>query len=244
MKILIIDCTVEPRSLGSPDLCRLARLATNATITVRRAPDLDLPSSPKGFDRIIVSGSNTSAMDHAPWTLKLLEFVESTADHKIPFLGVCFGHQILARAIGGESAVRKAANSEFGWVKIDWTEPSLLSQNMPPSFHTFAAHYDEAAILPRGMRLLAKSDHCAIQACQYKDLPIYSIQFHPEKTAEGAKLILKNKEQEKNPPNLFNKNKTDELYNPKWGELIFGNFLLNQPEQRTQLSQPRQQGTT
>src|SRR4051794_34358272 len=115
VKILIVDNTVERDSWGSPELCRLSRLAAGAWIHVRRAPERDLPASPAGFDRIILSGSKTSALAEAPWIEKLFEFIRSAIDLHIPFLGVCYGQQALARALGGMHSVRKSAEPEFGW---------------------------------------------------------------------------------------------------------------------------------
>jgi GMP synthase-like glutamine amidotransferase len=226
MKILIIDNTIDVDCWGSKDLCHLAQLAPNPTIYVRRAPQQDLPKSPSAYDAIIVSGSKTSAMADEPWIDQLLEFIKKAIALKKPFLGVCYGHQALVRAVGGnKSFVRKAATAEFGWTQINVTEPSSLLRGMPDSFYTFSAHFEEVAELPRGMRQLATSEDCSIQACQLEKLPIFGIQFHPEKSIAEAEKILLERKKKGTPAVLLNPTRSKELYNPQLGEALFKNFL-------------------
>src|SRR5688500_2745913 len=115
MKVLIIDNNIDQDCWGSQDIRRLATLASGATVYVRRAPQGDLPPSPKGFDRIIVSGSKTSILDDSAWVGDLIEFVKKAVNYHKPYLGICYGHQILARALGGKELVRQASEAEFGW---------------------------------------------------------------------------------------------------------------------------------
>ena len=107
MKILIIDNTVERDSWGSDELRRCARAAEGATLVVRRAPQDDLPPSPRGFDRIIISGSGTSCLSDAPWIDRLHEFIRTSINEKKALLGVCYGHQSLVRALAGKNAHAK-----------------------------------------------------------------------------------------------------------------------------------------
>jgi GMP synthase (glutamine-hydrolysing) len=225
MRILIIDNNIDQDCWGSSDLCRMVRIASNASIYVRRAPHEDLPASPAGFDRIIVSGSKTSALDDAPWINQLIEFIKKTVANRIPYLGVCYGHQALARALGSKHNVRKASSPEYGWTHIQTLEPSVLLKGIPSSFYSFSAHYDEVCLLPAGMKRLAFSEACKIQACQLENFPIFGIQFHPEKSIDEAKKLLSDRKKKGDPPNLLHPNQSDELFDPKVGETIFKNFL-------------------
>jgi GMP synthase (glutamine-hydrolysing) len=226
MKILIIDNNIDPDCWGSRDLCRLAIQTPGATVQVRRAPHEDLPKSPETFDKIIVSGSKTSAMEDAVWIEGLVQFIKRAIDLKKPFLGVCYGHQVLNRALGGKELVRKASEPEFGWTQIrQLDEPSPLFRNIANSFYSFSAHYDEVSQLPSGMRKLASSEACDIQACQLEKLPIFGIQFHPEKNLSEALRILSVRKKTKDPKVLLHPNRSEELYNPKLGEIIFSNFI-------------------
>lgn len=226
MRILIIDNTIDLDSWGSPDLRRLAHLAPDATIEVRRAPQQDLPKSPRNYDRIILSGSKTSALDDSPWINDLFEFIQKAIDLNKPFLGVCYGHQALVRTLGGnKSFVRKSKTPEFGWTEIHTVQDSPLTKGLSSNFFSFSAHFEEVAQLPAGVKRLAYSEGCEIQACQFEDRPIFGIQFHPEKSINEGEKILKLREKERNPLQLLNPKKGSDLYNPKVGETLFNNFF-------------------
>jgi GMP synthase (glutamine-hydrolysing) len=225
MKILIIDNNIDLDCWGSQDLCRMAKLASKATVFVRRAPQGDLPKDPADFDRIVVSGSKTSVLEDAPWVSQLLDFIKKAVDQRKPFLGICYGHQMLSRALGGKDSVRKADTAEFGWTEIQVIEPSPLMKNVPSTFYSFSAHYDEVSQLPKGMRNLAHSEACQVQACQLEQFPIFGIQFHPEKNMTEAKKILVERKLKKDPQVLLNPNRSEDLYDPKLGETLFKNFL-------------------
>jgi GMP synthase (glutamine-hydrolysing) len=225
MRVLIIDNTIDPSSWGSYELVKYGKLIPGATLHVRRAPHDDLPASPEGWDRVIVSGSKTSAMEDAPWIERLLGFIRRTVDMKKPYLGVCYGHQSLVRALGGRDRVRLAAQNEHGWTKIRLLEDSALMQGLKREFYSYSSHYDEVFSLPQGFKKIASSEDCEIQACQVDGLPVFGIQFHPEKTAEDAKKALEEHRKKGTPKRLLNPNKTDQLYQPEIGETIFGNFF-------------------
>ncbi len=225
MKILIVDCNIDSDSWGAPDLVSLAQIQKGSTVYVRRGPQGDLPSDVRSFDRVIVSGSKTGAADCDSWIDRLLQMIRQTADAQIPFLGVCFGHQMLVRAFGGIQTVRKAQVPEFGWVEVELEGGSRLTRGLPRVFHSFAAHYDEVGNVPPGFRVFARSRDCAIQACQLGDLPIYGIQFHPEKPLKSAEKILAERYRIKEPPLLLNRDQGKLLYREEVGHRIFENFL-------------------
>ena len=225
MKILIIDNNIDRDCWGSQDLVRLAASDAAHTVHVRRAPHQDLPKNPSPFDRIIISGSKTSALEDAPWIDLLLEFIRKVIKQRKPYLGICYGHQALVRAIGGKDSVRKGQTPEFGWTSIQIEQPSSLFRGLPRSFFSFSAHFEEVGKLPAGMTSLAHSKDCGIHACQLESLPIFGIQFHPEKNQTEAETILKERKKLKTPAQLLNASRTQELYNPEIGKTIFRNFL-------------------
>jgi GMP synthase-like glutamine amidotransferase len=226
-KILIIDNNIDRDCWGSTDLVRMIQNGSSQSrsLFVRRAPERDLPRDIKSWDGVIVSGSKTGATDQAVWIDELLEFIRYCVDLKTPYLGVCFGHQMLNRALYGLQCVRKAKAPEFGWSKIEVTEPNSLFTGLPQSFYSYSSHYDEVHHLDHDMRLLARSSLCSIQACQLKELPIFGIQFHPEKTLEGCEIDLKHRLKTKSPPNLLKPRESKALFQPEVGRCIFNNFL-------------------
>ncbi|MGZ3699992.1 MAG: type 1 glutamine amidotransferase, partial [Bdellovibrionota bacterium] len=186
MKILVIDNNLDRDCWGAEDLRRLLRSFSGATAHVRRAPQEDLPRDASGFDRIVVSGSRTSCLADAPWIEKLLEFIRGAVTRGTPLLGVCYGHQALVRALGGTEMVRKSAADEYGWSRIEVLEDSPLLKGVGKRFYSFSAHSEEVRQLPRGMKRLARSEACEIQACWLEGKPVYGIQFHPEKDVSDA----------------------------------------------------------
>ena len=139
-------------------------------MTVRRGPHDDLPTSMRGFDRMVISGSRTSCLDDFPWVGKLEKLIREGVDLGTPVLGVCYGHQVLARAMGdGRKSVRRGSVPEFGWTEIRRTADSPLFTGLPQTFHSFSSHFEEVADLPKGFRKLAESRDCAIQAMQFGD---------------------------------------------------------------------------
>ncbi len=226
MKILILDNHIDSDSWGAADLRAYASAVTGATVYVRRPPQGDIPLEPKYFDRIIVSGSKTSALEDAPWIEKLHDFIRRAVQENRPFLGVCYGHQSLIRSLGGKEFVGRSQEPEFGWTEIEVVQPSPLFQGVSKKFHTYSSHFEEVQKLPAGMKKLAQSKSCEIQACQLEDRPIFGIQFHPEKSLEGAEKALQVRKKLGTPQNLLFPKEGKKYYDPKVAENIFRNFFL------------------
>ena len=224
MKILIVDNTIDADCWGMPELVKQARQVSNAAVYVRRGPHGDLPH-PNDFDRVIVSGSKASCNDSEPWALQLLNFIHQTLSAQKPFLGICYGHQMLARALGGIQMVRKRREPEFGWTEIEVIEDSPLFRGLPRKFHTLNLHYDEISALPPGMKNLARSKDCAVQAVQLRDLPVFGIQFHPERELEAADKDLAKYKKKGRPKHLIHYGEGKKYYDSKVGAQIFKNFL-------------------
>ena len=145
-----------------------------------RLPALD------SFDWLMIMGGSQHAWDeqgHA-WLRKEKDFVaEVLAGGKI-FLGICFGAQLLAEALGGELFANE--HREIGWHDVTLTvegRKSFLFQNIPPSFVSFHWHSDHFS-LPGGCTRLALSAAAANQAFVCNDRPWVGLQFHPEYTRE------------------------------------------------------------
>lgn len=229
MNILIIDNNVDPAYWGSESLVRFARSVPSATIAVRRGPHDDLPAPERAtqhFDRLVISGSKTSCLDHFPWVGRLEELTRAFVSADKPVLGVCYGHQILARALGGRDIVRKGTTPEFGWTEIEQTGSTELFKGLPRKFMSFSSHYEEVSRLAPGFIHLAKSKDCGIQAVQLQGKRVFGIQFHPEKNLNDAEASFQERKAAKNKssPPLMGEGQSEKLFNPQVGERIFGNF--------------------
>jgi len=226
MKVLIIDNNVMKESWGSADLKSYVLKDPKNYAFVRRGPHDDLPDSIRGFDRLILSGSLTSCFEKAPWISKLDDLIREAVEAGKPTLGVCFGHQSIVRAIGGTEYLGKSEVPEYGWTEVEVTDQSsALFEGLPNRFYSYSSHLEEVSKLPPGLKRLARSELCGIQAYEIVGKPVYGIQFHPEKDLASAKQSIQSKLASKNSKFVLNPTKSDALYDPKIGERIFGNFL-------------------
>ncbi len=234
MNVLLIDNTLDQDSWGSAELVHSIHEAGPATIFVRRAPHTDLPaiSSLGRFDRIILSGSRTAATESGDWISGLEELIRHALERGIPMLGVCYGHQSIARVLRGNDGsmnVRRSATPEIGWTEIRRTpgprKARDLLDGLPDKFHSFSVHHDEVCTLPSRANLLAQSDRCAIQAFSLEEKPAFGVQFHPERDVEaGEKTIAASAKKKLGFP-LLNPGSGTRLHSPLVARTIFGNFL-------------------
>lgn len=136
------------------------------------ADDRDV--DPADYDLIIPLGSDQHAYDDTvPWLARELQLVERAVSLDVPMFGICFGGQLLARALGGQ--VQRGPAPEIGWFEIRTTEPELIG-----SGPWFQWHFDRFTP-PGDAEVIADSD-AGPQAFALNHA--IGLQFHPEVTAE------------------------------------------------------------
>lgn len=127
---------------------------------------------------LIILGSPVSANDSLSWIKKEIEFIQLALDTNVPVLGICFGAQLLARAMGAE--VCSAASMQIGWHRVETLQQVktvLKNISLPQSFSAFEWHGDTFSI-PAGAVALFNSDCIKNQGFAYKNS--LALQFHPE----------------------------------------------------------------
>ncbi len=144
---------------------------------VRTDAPLPDPRSVAGF---VLSGSSSSVTERAPWMLRFEEYLRRCVTAEVPMLGVCFGHQILAQALGG--LVEKNPNGrEIGTraVSVVPGQDDVLFRGLGASFEINTTHVDSVTRLPPGATVLATTrlEPCAAYALPG---PVRCVQFHPE----------------------------------------------------------------
>lgn len=106
-----------------------------------------------------------------------------------PILGICAGHQFMAKHFGGEAAPSKVP--EFGKSVVEVQDPDVLFRGLPQTFEVWESHNDEVSRLPKEFVGLASSANCVVQAMRHRTRPIFGLQFHPEveHTQFGAEIF-------------------------------------------------------
>ena len=145
-------------------------------------------------DALLIGGAGEySALDETPWMPALLDLVREAATRRLPTFGSCWGHQIIARAMGG-TVVHDPERAELGCGTVQLTEAAQgdpLFAPFPPSFHANMGHHDRVELLPPNAIELAYNASQRNQAFRLADAPVYGTQFHSELDAarERERLI-------------------------------------------------------
>ena len=95
-----------------------------------------------------------------------------------PVLGICAGHQFMARFFGGEAQQSKVP--EFGKVELTLTKENVLFAGVPKTSIVWESHNDEVTKTPSMFTVLGHSENCGIQAMAHNEKPFFGLQFHPE----------------------------------------------------------------
>jgi len=154
--------------------------------------DVTAGELPADFDHdaVVVTGSRSSIYWDEPWIDALVEWVGAAAERGLPVLGVCYGHQVLAEALGGR--VDAMDDVELGYREIrrlDDGDPLFAGIESP--FVAFETHSDRVVDLPPGATRLAENDR-GVQAFRRGDC--WGVQFHPEYDRASAETVARGKD--------------------------------------------------
>lgn len=144
---------------------------------------------PENPDAILVTGSRHAVYEDREWIEPLLEEIRECS-YEIPVMGVCFGHQAVAKALGGE--VQNMEKYEIGYRQIRLGK-SRIFEGMNSIEYPFSTHEDEVIELPDNFRKTAESDE-SIHGFEHENHHIYGIQFHPEFDLEKVNKIIEQKD--------------------------------------------------
>jgi len=164
---------------GQKVLQLLQPLRPDWSFEVVSVKDGMLPASPADFDGYVITGSPASVNDDSlPWVGPLLDFIRAVDEARLPLIGLCFGHQAVARALGGQVA-RNAAGWGLGTAPTHWQSERPWMQPAQSTTTLMAAHNEQVTRMPEGAECLGGSDFCPIGSMQI-DQHIWTTQFHPE----------------------------------------------------------------
>ncbi|KAB1197523.1 MULTISPECIES: type 1 glutamine amidotransferase [Haloferax] len=144
------------------------------------------------YDGIVVTGSSSSVYWDDEWIQSLVSYVAEADEREIPLLGVCFGHQVVAEALGG--TVEDMGDFELGYSEIQRTtddDTDDLLAGVGGTFTVFTSHGDVVSDLPPGAELLAENEY-GVHA--FRRTHAFGVQFHPEYDTTTAEAIARSKE--------------------------------------------------
>ena len=195
MKIGILQCDtllekLQPK-FGSYTAMIQRMLATSfcdCTFETIDCYKQEYPEDLAGYDLFVISGSRASVYDRQPWILRLINFVRRLDQEKKKLLGICFGHQLIAVALGGE--VEKAKQ---GWglgvaTNRVIASPAWMQQHVL-ELRILVSHQDQVTKLVKGAQLIAESDFCPYFMILWNK-HFLSIQGHPEWERDYAEALL------------------------------------------------------
>ncbi|MDA7995970.1 MAG: gamma-glutamyl-gamma-aminobutyrate hydrolase family protein [Gammaproteobacteria bacterium] len=185
--LLLCDDVIESARARYGDYARMFRRGlraggNDAELTAFNCYLGEFPRAPEEFDAYLISGSRNGAYEKLDWISQLCEFVRGCYAQRKKTVGICFGHQLIAHALGGEA--RKA---EAGWgagihasriiARAAWMEDDSDSAQ----YNLVVLHQDQVVSLPPGFRVLAANDFCPVS--MFEDEvhgAALGIQGHPE----------------------------------------------------------------
>jgi len=185
--VLVLDCYLD--DFGCPPGFRPPEVWPHHWVRAAHDPLESLPRRADDYSAIVISGSAASVLDELPWSLAIEELVADAHARSVPTLGVCYGHQLIAKRLFGAAA--RAETPEVGWYDVA-VNPSgqaddMLPGPLPDAFRCFLSHYDEVRASGHpDMQVLAASEACAVQAFKVRNAPIFGVQFHAEFAREEA----------------------------------------------------------
>ncbi len=193
MKLTIIETGHVPASISAdwpsyPAMFEalLAPHMPGLTVeTVELYSGATLPA-PANLEAILITGAAAGVYDDTPWMQPLFEFIRAAATAGMPQIGICFGHQAIAKALGAE-----VTKSDKGWGigRHDYqirARPDWLGDSAATRFALGVSHQDQVLSLPPGALTVAGSDFCPYAAIDYPSATAISFQGHPEYSPEFA----------------------------------------------------------
>ena len=157
-------------------------------VRVSRVDQGEALPPPDEIGAVVVTGSAAMVSAREPWSERTGEWLARAVDGRTPVLGICYGHQLLAHALGGEVGLNPRGR-EIGTIEVELTEEGrrdALLGILPPRFRVQATHMESVLALPRGARVLAQNALDPHQAFVIGDR-VWAVQFHPEADADAIR---------------------------------------------------------
>lgn len=195
MKLTIVETGLVPVEIRAdwPDYPAQFRALLGPLAPEMRFETVSLPRGealpdPAAVEAVLLTGSPSGVYDPELWMSRLFDFIRWSAETKTPMVGVCFGHQAMAHAMGGF-----AEKSHKGWgvgrhVYDIVSRPNWLTGDLD-TVACACSHQDQVITAPPGAETILSSDFTPYAGLAYQTAPFISFQPHPEFTADYAAAL-------------------------------------------------------
>lgn len=157
-----------------------------------KRPDLSHAHA-ESFDVVVLGGAGShSVTEDDPFVAPLLDLTRRLVEAGRPFFGSCYGHQLLARALGG-TVVTDLDHAEVGTIDVAPTPAGRadpLLEGVQDSFAAHVGHNDRVDVVPAGATVLASSERCSVHVLRVDGLPVYGTQFHGEMDSDAMRARI------------------------------------------------------
>lgn len=147
-------------------------------VAVHEGETLDAPGQ---YRAALITGSPAMVTDGAEWSERTAAWIRDAVADGLPMLGICYGHQLIAHALGGKVGYHPQGR-EVGTQAVELLEDARrdpLIGDLPSRFYAHLLHQQSVLQLPPGARVLARSSHDPHQIVRYAE-HVLSTQYHPE----------------------------------------------------------------
>lgn len=172
-------------------LCAQLPMQRLQVIDVEAGETLPAPGTVAGA---LITGSAAMVTERAAWSERTAGWIRDAMDVELPLLGVCYGHQLMAHALGGRVDYLPGGR-EIGTHAIEKLETAAndpLASRLPESFRAHTTHEQSVLETPRGTVVLARSARDPHHLLRY-GLKAFSTQFHPEFSADVMRAYIRRK---------------------------------------------------
>lgn len=172
---------IETRHGGFSTMIRESAGLRDDEIVVVPVHEGALLQEPSRYRAAVITGSPAMVTDQAEWSERTAAWIRLAVQEGLPILGICYGHQLLAHALGGKVGYHPKGR-EVGTHVVELLDAAAdepLVRDLPPRFFAHLIHQQSVLELPPGAQVLGRSIHDAHQIVRYSDR-VLSTQYHPE----------------------------------------------------------------